>query len=105
MSVNRLQTQTNYPYNRAGLLHYMINEKEIDYAINLIQCDVQYFIRYKSQLKKFAVDNRNTISKANMIKIFSEIERITLHIEKLKTQEQELFNILDTIYYGNNSKN
>lgn len=82
----------------------MINEKEIDYAINLIQSDVQYFIRYKRQLKSFAVDNRNTISKANMIKIFSEIERITLHIEKLKTQEQELFNILDTIYYGNNSK-
>ena len=81
----------------------MINEKEIDYAISLIQADVQYYIRYKSQLKKFTTDNRSDISKANMIKIFSEIEKITLHIQKLKNQEQELLKLLDKIYYGNNT--
>ena len=48
----------------------MINEKEIDYAISLIQADIQYYIRYKSKLKKFTADNRSDISKANMIKIF-----------------------------------
>ena len=82
----------------------MINEKEIDYSINLIQADIQYHIRYKRQLKGFAVDNRSQITKANMIKIFSEIERITLHIETLKHQEQELLKLLDNIYYGNNSR-
>jgi hypothetical protein len=39
-----------------------------------------------------------------MIKIFSEIERITLHIETLKHQEQELIKLLDNIYYGNKSR-
>ena len=81
----------------------MINEKEIDYAISLIQADIQYYIRYKSQLKKFTTDNRSDISKANMIKIFSEIEKITLYIQKLKNQEQELLKLLDKIYYGNNT--
>jgi hypothetical protein len=81
----------------------MINEKEIDYAISLIQADIQYYIRYKSQLKKFTTDNRSDISKANMIKIFSEIEKITLHIQKLKNQEQEFLKFLDKIYYGNNT--
>ena len=81
----------------------MINEKEIDYAISLIQADIQYYIRYKSQLKKFTTDNRSDISKANMIKIFSEIEKITLYIQKLKNQEQQLLKLLDKIYYGNNT--
>ena len=81
----------------------MINEKEIDYSINLIQADIQYYIRYKSQLKKFTADNRSDICKANMIKIFSEIEKITLYIQKLKNQEQELLKLLDKIYYGNNT--
>jgi hypothetical protein len=39
-----------------------------------------------------------------MVKIFSEIETITLHIQKLKNQEQELLKLLDNIYYGNNSR-
>jgi hypothetical protein len=82
----------------------MINEKEIDYLVNLTQADTQYYIRYKSQLKKFAVDNRAEITKAKMVKIFSEIETITLHIQKLKNQEQELLKLLDNIYYVNNSR-
>jgi hypothetical protein len=81
----------------------MIKEKEIDYSISLIQADIQYYIRYKSQLKKFTTDNRSDISKANMIKIFSEIEKITLYIQKLKNQEQELLKLLDKIYYGNHT--
>lgn len=81
----------------------MINEKEIDYQISLIQADIQYFLSYKNQLKKFSIDNRVNITKVNMNKIFIEIEKITLHIQKLKNQEQEYLKILDTIYYGNNS--
>lgn len=81
----------------------MINEKEIDYQISLIQADIQYFLTYKNQLKKFSIDNRANITKVNMNKIFIEIEKITLHIQKLKNQEQEYLKLLDTIYYGNNS--
>ena len=81
----------------------MINEKEIDYQISLIQADVQYFLSYKNQLKKFSIDNRANITKVNMNKIFIEIEKITLHIQKLKNQEQEYLKLLDTFYYGNNS--
>lgn len=78
----------------------MISEKEIDYAVSVIQSDIQYFLRYKNQLKKFSIDNRVQISKVNMNKIFMEIENITLHIQNLKNQEQELLNTLDKYYYG-----
>lgn len=78
----------------------ILTDKEIDYAINIVQSDIQYYIRYKSQLKKFAVDNRAKISKANMIKIFSEIEKITLHILNLKNHEQQLIILLDKAYYS-----
>jgi hypothetical protein len=78
----------------------MISEKEIDYAVNVIQSDIQYFLRYKNQLKKFSIDNRVQISRIKMNKIFMEIENITLHIQKLKNQEQELLNTLDKYYYG-----
>lgn len=78
----------------------MVSEKEIDYAVSVVQSDIQYFLRYKNQLKKFSIDNRTTISKVNMNKIFIEIENITLHIQKLKTQEQELLKTLDKFYYG-----
>ena len=78
----------------------MINEREIDYAISIVQNEIQYFLRYKNQLKKFSIDNRATISKVNMNKIFIEIENITLQIQKLKNQELELLNTLDKIYYG-----
>lgn len=81
----------------------MINEKEIDYQVSLIQADIQYFLSYKNQLKKFSIDNRATISKINMNKIFIEIEKVTLHIQKLKNQEQEFLKLLDKMYYGNNS--
>lgn len=76
----------------------MVNEREIDYAISVVQNEIQYFLRYKNQLKKFSIDNRATISKVNMNKIFIEIENITLHIQKLKKQEQELLNTLDSQY-------
>ena len=78
----------------------MINEREIDYAISIVQNEIQYFLRYKNQLKKFSIDNRATISKVNMNKIFIEIENITLQIQKLKNQELELLNTLDKMYYG-----
>lgn len=81
----------------------MINEKEVYYAINVIQADIQYFIRYKNQLKKFCIDNRVVITKVNMNKIFIEIETINNHIQNLKNQEQELLKLLDKFYYGNNS--
>ncbi len=78
----------------------MVSEKEIDYAVSVVQSDIQYFLRYKNQLKKFSIDNRTTISKVNMNKIFIEIENITLQIQKLKNQELELLNTLDKMYYG-----
>lgn len=78
----------------------MINEREIDYAISIVQNEIQYFLRYKNQLKMFSIDNRATISKVNMNKIFIEIENITLQIQKLKNQELELLNTLDKMYYG-----
>ena len=82
----------------------MVNEREIDYAISIVQNEIQYFLRYKNQLKKFSIDNRVTISKVNMNKIFIEIENITLHIQKLKKQEQELLNTLDKFYYGKHTE-
>lgn len=82
----------------------MVSEKEIDYAISVVQSDIQYFLRYKNQLKKFSIDNRATITKVNMNKIFIEIENITLHIQKLKNQEQELLQTLDKFYYGKSNE-
>jgi hypothetical protein len=82
----------------------MVNEKEIDYAISLVQSDIQYFLRYKNQLKKFSIDNRATISKINMNKIFNEVERITLYIQNLKNQEQELLKTLHKFYYGKHTE-
>ena len=81
----------------------MINEREIYYAVGVVQNDIQYFLKYKNQLKKYSIDNRVQISKINMSKIFIEIENITLHIIELKNQEQELLKLLDKIYYGNNT--
>jgi hypothetical protein len=81
----------------------MINEREIYYAVGIVQNDIQYFLKYKNQLKKYSIDNRVQISKVNMNKIFIEIENITLHIIELKNQEQELLKLLDKIYYGNNT--
>ncbi len=82
----------------------MVNEREIDYAVSVVQSDIQYFLRYKNQLKKFSIDNRATITKVNMNKIFIEIENITLHIQKLKNQEQELLKTLDKFYYGKSNE-
>lgn len=82
----------------------MVSEKEIDYAVSVVQSDIQYFLRYKNQLKKFSIDNRATITKVNMNKIFIEIENITLHIQKLKNQEQELLKTLDKFYYGKSNE-
>ena len=81
----------------------MINEKEIDYQVNLIQADIKYYLRYKNNLKKFCIDNRVNITKVNMNKLLLEIENIILHINNLKNQEQEYLKLLDTFYYGNNS--
>ena len=78
----------------------MINEREIYYAIGVVQNDIQYFLKYKNQLKKYSIDNRVQISKVNMNKIFIEIENITLHIVELKNQEQEFLKLLDKMYYG-----
>lgn len=78
----------------------MINEREIYYAVGVVQNDIQYFLKYKNQLKKYSIDNRVQISKVNMNKIFIEIENITLHIIELKNQEQEFLKLLDKIYYG-----
>jgi hypothetical protein len=79
----------------------MINEKEVDYAISLIQADIHYFTKYKKQLKKFAINNRADINRIKMNLIFTETENVTLHIYNLKLQEQELLKLLDKIYYGN----
>ncbi len=78
----------------------MINEREIYYAVGVVQNDIQYFVKYKNQLKKYSIDNRVQISKVNMNKIFIEIENITLHIIELKNQEQEFLKLLDKMYYG-----
>lgn len=78
----------------------MINEREIYYAVGIVQNDIQYFVKYKNQLKKYSIDNRVQISKVNMNKIFIEIENITLHIIELKNQEQEFLKLLDKMYYG-----
>ena len=73
----------------------MINEREIYYAVGVVQNDIQYFVKYKNQLKKYSIDNRVQISKVNMNKIFIEIENITLYIIELKNQEQEFLKLLD----------
>lgn len=78
----------------------MVNDREIDYAISVLHNEIQYFLRYKNQLKKFSIDNRVNISKKNMNRIFIEIENIAVHIQKLKIQEQELLKNLDVFYYG-----
>jgi hypothetical protein len=78
----------------------MINEREIYYAVGVVQNDIQYFVKYKNQLKKYSIDNRVQISKVNMNNIFIEIENITLHIIELKNQEQEFLKLLDKMYYG-----
>ena len=83
----------------------MINEKELDYYISLIQADIYYFTNYKKQLKKFAINNRADINKVKMNLIFTETENVTLHIYNLKLQEQELLKLLDKIYYGNQDNN
>jgi hypothetical protein len=66
-----------------------------------VQNDIHYFVNYKNQLKKFSIDNRATITKVNMNKIFSEIEQIVIYLQKLKNQEQELLKLLYNFYYGN----
>jgi hypothetical protein len=81
----------------------MINEKEILYSIEILKNEINYFLKYKNQLKKYSIDNREKISKINMNKIFIEIENLTLHILKLKNQEKEFLKLLDSIYYGNKS--
>jgi hypothetical protein len=78
----------------------MITEKEIHYAISVFQDEIKYFLKYKNQLKKYCIDNRQEISKVNMNKIFIEIENITLHIKKLKNEEQGLLKLLEEKYYG-----
>jgi hypothetical protein len=83
----------------------MINEKEVDYYISLIQADIYYFTNYKKQLKKFAINNRADINNVKMNLIFTETENVTLHICNLKIQEQELLKLLDKIYYGNQDNN
>lgn len=82
----------------------MINEKEIHYAISIAKDEIDYFIKYVNQLKKFTIDNRADISKINMNKIFKEVQSITLHINNLKKQEQELLKTLDKIYYGKHTE-
>jgi hypothetical protein len=81
----------------------MINEKEILYSIEILKNEINYFLKYKNQLKNYSIDNREKISKINMNKIFIEIENLTLHILKLKNQEKEFLKLLDSIYYGNKS--
>jgi hypothetical protein len=81
----------------------MITEKEIDYQIKLIQEDIQYFLNYKNQLKKFSINNRMSIPQLSMNKIFIEIETLTLYIQKLKNEEKEYLKLLNNIYYGNES--
>lgn len=81
----------------------MINEKELDYTINIIQSDIQYFLMYKNGLKKYIIENRASISKISLNKILIEIETITLYIRELKHQEQEFLKLLDKLYYGKNT--
>jgi hypothetical protein len=81
----------------------MINEKELHYTINIIQSDIQYFLRYKNGLKKYIIENRASISKISLNKILIEIETITLYIRELKHQEQEFLKLLDKMYYGKNT--
>lgn len=79
----------------------MIDEREIDYAISFIKIDINYFLKYKNQLKKYSIDNRTSISSINMNNIIVEIENVTIYIYELKTQEQQLLNYLNKTYYGN----
>lgn len=79
----------------------MINQREIDYSIALIQAEIYYFKKYKKNLKLFFVKNKEVINETKTNKIFNEIERITIHILLLKNQEQEYLQLLDKINYGN----
>lgn len=81
----------------------MINEREVIYRAEMIQADINYFIRYKKNLSKHLVENSKEINKKNTLKFIQEIESIILHIEKLKTEKKDYLTLLDKIYYGNNS--
>lgn len=79
----------------------MINQREIDYSIALIQAEISYFKKYKKNLKLFFVKNKEVINETKTNKILNEIEHITIHILLLKNQEQEYLQLLDKINYGN----
>ena len=81
----------------------MINEREVIYRAEMIQADINYFIRYKNNLSKYLVQNSKEMNKKNTLKFIKEIESIILHIEKLKTEKKDYLTLLDKIYYGNNS--
>lgn len=81
----------------------MINEREVIYRAEMIQADINYFIRYKNNLSKYLVQNSKEMNKKNTLKFINEIESIILHIEKLKTEKKDYLTLLDKIYYGNNS--
>lgn len=81
----------------------MINEREVIYTSEMIQADINYFIRYKNNLSKYLVENSKEMNKKNTLKLIKEIERVILHIEKLKTEKKNQLTLLEKIYYGNNS--
>jgi hypothetical protein len=78
----------------------MISENEIEYIVTFINIDIDYFLDYKNQLKKYCIENKDLISKKNMAKIFIELEDINEHINELMKQKEEFLNHLNTTYYG-----
>lgn len=79
----------------------MINQREIDYSIALIQAEIHYFKKYKNNLKLFFIKNKESINEIKSYKILREIERITIHIVSLQNQEKENLQLLEKTNYGN----
>jgi hypothetical protein len=82
----------------------MINEREVIYKAEIMQGDINYFIKYKKNLSKYLVSELKTITKKKATSILKEIENINAHIKKLEIEKKNTLICLDNVYYGCNSK-
>lgn len=78
----------------------MINEREVIYKAEIMQGDINYFIKYKKNLSKYLVSELKVISKKKATKIIKEIEEISMHIKNLELEKKNTLICLDKIYYG-----
>ena len=79
----------------------LMSEVEIIYKIEIINQDIIYFKKYKTNLKKFFLNQVKDLSKNNISKFLIELELIALNISKLHTDKKEYLELLNILYYGN----